>query len=405
MLNRLKRIAKRLLAITWVRNLYQSVVRLSLEIFGAHRLLSIPYSMINFLTFNREQFAVLRGRRDYYRNLKKLRRSHTELRRNIHRIEKGLLMQPRRDVFALDYIGETLGFYEKAIQRCGQPFPDMETGELAWAHGVLHEYFDTVDHANPVIASAYARFEKSLPHFSPDDRGKVPYARAHGERSNVAYEDLLKLAMQRRSVRWYQQRPVPRELVDKALLVARQSPTACNRLPYEFRIFDDKEMVSKVAAIPFGTAGYAHQIPTIAVVVGRLSHYFSARDRHIIYVDSSLASMAFMLALETLGLASSAINWPDFEPLEHKMQKTLGLDSDERAIMLIAIGYPDPEGKVAFSEKKSLDVLRSYNRLAGTTAAGDTTATTGIDAGEPVHAKTEQSRPLSATDSKPASAQ
>src|SRR5699024_6647568 len=153
-------------------------------------------------------------------------------------------------------------------------FPDMETDELAWAHGVLHEYFGAVDHAHPVVASAHARFEKSFPHFRTDDRGRIPYARAHGERSNIAYEDLLKLAMQRRSVRWYLPRPVPRELVDKALLVARQSPTACNRLPYEFRLFDDKDMVARVAAIPFGAAGYGHQIPTLAVVVGRLSHYF-----------------------------------------------------------------------------------------------------------------------------------
>jgi nitroreductase len=73
--------------------------------------------------------------------------------------------------------------------------------------------------------------------------------------------------------------------------------------------------------------------------------------------------MAFMLALETLGLASSAINWPDFEPLEARMQKALNLDYDERVIMLIAVGYPDPDGMVAWSEKKSLDVLRRYNDL------------------------------------------
>ena len=33
--------------------------------------------------------------------------------------------------------------------------------------------------------------------------------------------------------------------------------------------------------------------------------------------------------------------------------------------MLIAIGYPDPEGLVAYSEKKSLDVIRRWNDLGG----------------------------------------
>jgi nitroreductase len=362
MINQLKAIAKRLLAIVWVRRAYEGTLRVLLETLAANRVTSLVYSVLSIPTFNREQFAVLRGRRDYYRNLSKARHSRTELRRNVHRLEKGILMRPRRAVFALDYLVETVEFYERAVAQVAAGALGDE-GEMAWAHNVLANYFDIVDRANPVVADAAARFEATHARYRPAAADKVPYARARGARSAASYDDLLALAQQRRSVRWFEQRPVPRELVDKALLVGRQSPSACNRLPYEFRIFDDPEMVKTVAAIPFGSAGYAHQIPTLAVVVGRLNHYFSPRDRHIIYVDSALACMPFMLALETLGLASSVINWPDFEPLERRMQARLDLDMDERVIMLIAIGYPDPDGLVAYSEKKSLDVIRRYNDL------------------------------------------
>ncbi|MGY0610891.1 nitroreductase family protein [Luteimonas sp. A501] len=362
MLNRLKLIAKQLLAIVWVRRAYEAVLRTVLEVLAANRLFSLVYSVLAIPSFNREQFAVLRGRRDYYRNLGKVRATRTELRRNVHRLEKGILMQPRRPVFALDYLVETIEFYERATRQHADG-AEADIGELTWAHGVLANYFSIVDGTNPVVVGARARFEATRAQFNPDDTGKVPYRRADSAASEASYEDLLTLAQRRRSVRWFEQRPVPRELVDKALLVGRQSPSACNRLPYEFRIFDDPEMVRKVAAIPFGAAGYGHQVPTIAVVVGRLNHYFSPRDRHVIYVDSALAAMPFMLALETLGLASSVINWPDFEPLEAKMQKALNLDYDERVIMLIAIGWPDPEGLVAYSEKKSLDVIRRWNDL------------------------------------------
>ena len=365
MLGTLKRLAKTLLAITWIRRTHDTGMRVLLELLAANRITSLAYSVLGIPAFNREQFAVLRGRRDYYRNLTRARHSRTELRRNVHRLEKGILMRPRRDVFALDYLVETIEFYERAVAQSSQD--ETDDGEMAWSHDVLARYFSIVDPGNAVVAGARARFEATRTTFDPGNNGKVPYARAHGSRSTVRYEDLLDLARQRRSVRWFEQRPVPRELIDKALLVGRQSPSACNRLPYEFRIFDDPAMVRTVASIPFGSAGYSHQIPAIAVVVGRLNHYFSPRDRHIIYVDSALACMPFMLALETLGLASSVINWPDFEPLESRMQSVLGLDVDERVIMLVAIGYPDPEGLVAYSEKKSLDVLRRYNELARTT--------------------------------------
>jgi hypothetical protein len=71
--------------------------------------------------------------------------------------------------------------------------------------------------------------------------------------------------------------------------------------------------------------------------------------------------MTFMYALETLGLSSTAIHWPDFELLEMKMQKTLNLEVDQRPVMLIAFGYPDPEGKIPFSQKKPIEFISDYN--------------------------------------------
>jgi len=364
MLNQLKSVAKRLLAVTWIRRTYDTLNRSITEVFGAHRLLSIPYSLVLFPTFNREQFAVLRGRRDYYRNMARRRRSHTELRRNIHRLEKGISMQPRRPVFALDYLDETIEFYERAAADIADGASGaIDHDEMTWAYSVLADYFSIVDANNPVLVAAQARFSATHVRFMPDQDSSRPYPRRDTVLSDVRYEALLALAQQRRSIRWFRQEPVPRELIDKALLVARQAPTACNRLPYEFRIFDDPALVKRIAGIPFGSAGYSHQIPAVAVVVGRLHHYFSARDRHVIYVDSSLASMGFMFALETLGLSSSVINWPDFEPLEAKMQDALNLGYDERVIMLIAIGYADPDGLIPYSQKKSLDILRRYNDL------------------------------------------
>jgi nitroreductase len=110
-----------------------------------------------------------------------------------------------------------------------------------------------------------------------------------------------------------------------------------------------------------GTKGYAHNIQTFIVVVGNLDAYFDERDRHLIYIDGSLANMSFMLALETLGLGSCPINWPEIESREKLMEDFLKLNPWERPIMCIGVGYPDPEGKVAFSKKRDLSKIRSYN--------------------------------------------
>ncbi|WP_454043153.1 nitroreductase family protein [Cellulosimicrobium sp. Marseille-Q8652] len=364
MLKKLKKFAKDALAVPAVRRTYEKTTLGVLQVFGSNRVTATLYSVPGLGTFNREQYGILAGRRAYYRNLSRARRSHVELRRNVHRLEKGILMEPRRDVFARDYVEETVAFYAQAVQgRAGGT--GIDDVELQWAHAVLSEYFSIVRHGEPAIDRARQVFEaQPVPEDVVVDRPLFPYPHADIKRSDVSYDDLLALANQRRSVRWFEDRPVPRELVDKALLVGREAPTACNRLPYEFLVFDDPEAVQKVASIPFGAGGYGHQIPTVIVVKGRFDSYFSPRDRHVPYVDASLAAMGFMLALETLGLASSVINWPDFEPLEMKMQKVLGLEPYERVVFLIAVGFPRSDALVASSPKKSLDVMRSFNALA-----------------------------------------
>ena len=361
MLKRLKRLAKNALAVPAVRKTYERATRSLLEAGASSRISATIYSFLGFVTFNREQYAVLAGRRSYYRNLGAARRTHVGLRRNTHRLEKGLLMQPRRDVFARDYIEETVEFYARAAAGTGRD-DAIDAQELTWANNVLTEYFSVVRPGEPAIDRARARFESvAVPAGVSTDAGFHPYPHSSITPSPISYEDLLTLARQRRSVRWFADKPVPRDLVDKALLVAREAPSACNRLPYEYLVFDDPALVKKVAGLPFGAGGYRHQIPMIIVVKGRLESYFSPRDRHAIYIDSSLATMGFILALETLGLSSTIINWPDFEPLEMKMQKTLGLAPHERVVCLIAVGYAQPEALVACSTKKSLDVLRSFN--------------------------------------------
>ena len=366
MLKKLKKIAKDLLAVPAIRRTYVMTNRAVLEVFASNRVLATLYSIPGLVTFNREQFAVLRARRNYYRNFQKERVSHVGLRRNIHRLEKGIIMQPRRPIFATDYVGETVEFYKIAITQCSVDSASIDSSEIEWAHDVLIKYFATVEKGNSKVDEARKLFKECESVYSPakGSVSKSPYIKSDAAKSDISYEDLLKLSLQRRSVRWFQKKKVPRELIDKALMIGRQAPTACNRLPYEYRVFDDPVMVKKVAGLPFGAGGYSHQIPTIIVVVGKLESYFSPRDRHAIYIDSSLATMSFLFALETLGLSSSVINWPDFEPLERKMQKTLGLDTSERVVMLVAVGYADPKGGIPFSQKKSLDVLRTYNRLA-----------------------------------------
>lgn len=323
---------------------------LSLHPFGA----TVFYTVFPS-PFAREFRAVLAGRRAYaaghggHRYL---------LRRNVHMLEKGLCMQPRRDVFATGYIEETVGALAE-VRACDGPFDT----DLQWANDVLHSYF-TVAGDHPSIARARAAF-RPVP-LGADPRstsaGLSPYQRDLHAPPPVSPESLLDLARRRRSVRAFADRPVPRDRIQAAVEIAALSPSACNRQPFQFRVFDDPDQLAEVAAIPMGTKGWGGGIPAFAVIVGDLSAFFSERDRHIIYTDGSLAAMAFVFALETMGIASCCVNWPDIRHREAAMARALDLKPHERPIMCVAIGYPADTGLVPFSQKKpSSDLLRFNN--------------------------------------------
>ena len=76
-------------------------------------------------SFLREQKAVLAGRLAYQASLKRPDGNMAILRRNVHRIEKGLLMRPRRVPFALDYIEETIDAY---VVTAGRPVAHVTLG-------------------------------------------------------------------------------------------------------------------------------------------------------------------------------------------------------------------------------------------------------------------------------------
>lgn len=317
-------------------------------------------------SFGREQLAVLKGRIKHVNDYNKNEANIYLLVRNTHRLEKGLTMQPLKKVFAKAYIGETVKAFQHCLDHLDNHSEGNNRNQVKWSYDVLHKYFDTVSD-DKVLTKEKQNFDRIIKGSKDKLNGntsygkKIPYSRESVKLSPIDYESFYLLCKQRRSIRWFSQRKVDRNLIDKIIEAAKLAPSACNRQPFEFYVFDDPELVNRVAKIPMGTRGYYHNIPVFIVVVGRLDAYFDERDRHLIYIDGALASMSFMFAAETLGLSTCPINWPDIEERERKMEEILGLKPYQRPVMCMALGYAEPSGFIAYSEKRNLNSIRNYN--------------------------------------------
>lgn len=353
----MKKTLKRLIPIHIRLMLRQAHWRIHVKVIKIFSLSGITSSFYYFLfsrKFDREHVSVLRGKLAHHFAQSSSTTSSAKLRRNIHRLEKGLIMRPRRPVFAEEYIGETVDIYLKLSAN-----DDFCLDEKKWAYDVLDQYFSVVGNTKVIDISKQkfnSRIKGTLtskdegPTFKPYEQGELP-------QPAVDFTQLSRLLERRRSVRWYQDKEVHFSLIEKAIDLASTAPSACNRQPYRFIVADNKNKAAEVAKLAGGTAGFADNFPALIVIVGDLAAYPHERDRHLIYIDGALASMQLLLALETMGLSSCAINWPDIETAERKMQHCLELKSHERVIMLIAIGYADPSGGVPYSQKKKSGFL------------------------------------------------
>jgi len=301
--------------------------------------------------FDREHRAVLLGHLRYEHLRRRQGDNSALLRRNVHRLEKGLIMRPRRDTFAEDYIGETVRCYAGAARR------EISGEQQRWAGDVLGSYFASVGRT-PRIEAAQAIYADAR---TSEPGRRVPYPHSELPRCPIRYEQLLVLFQRRRSVRWYQQRPVPPELIEQAVRAAALAPSACNRQPFRFHVSRDAQRAAEMAQCAGGTGGFHHNLPCVIAVVGDLGAYPEARDRHVIYIDGALAAMQLMLAFETLGLSTCPINWPDIEAKERLLARKLGLAYHERTVMLLAVGYADPTGGIPYSDKKTERDLIVFN--------------------------------------------
>lgn len=305
--------------------------------------LTALYYLWNSYGFSDEQKAVVAGRLANEGG-----QSLADHRRAIHRIEKGLITTPRRQVFATSFIYKTVLTHLDLTKR-------SENKELVdWGERVLNEYF--------AVAKGHEQIELARSIYkAQNDQTTSTYSYSELPPLTVTYEEFFQLNRRRRSVRYYKDEKVPRQLIVNAFELALQAPSACNRQPFSVRVIDDCELLKKAVLLPAGVRSFGHNIQALAFVIGDLSAYFDERDKHLIYIDGSLFTMNAILAMETLGLSSCVINWGDRPERNRKMARLLNLENYERCILCISIGYGKNDGGIPRSQKKNVKEVIKFN--------------------------------------------
>jgi nitroreductase len=157
--------------------------------------------------------------------------------------------------------------------------------------------------------------------------------------------EVFESIISRQSIREYDKKDVPNELIGQLLEAAIHAPSAGNLQPWEFIVVKDKKTKSELADAALRQR-HIEEAPVVIVVcadVEKISDKYGERGKNLYCLQDTAAAIENMLLSATsLGLGTCWIG--AFE--EDKVRMTLNIPDKLRCVALITAGFPLPYSKV-----------------------------------------------------------
>lgn len=188
----------------------------------------------------------------------------------------------------------------------------------------------------------------------------------------------------RRTVRYFSDRPVPREIIEDCLLTAGSAPSGANMQPWHFTVVSEPNVKRQIreaaekeehefyhsrapeewleALAPLGTDEHKPYLETAPylIVVFAQSYGVLPDQRRVknYYVTESIGIAT--------GILITAVHHAGLVSLTHTpspmgfLSKILGRPENERAFLILVVGYPAADAMVPDIAKKSLEAIATF---------------------------------------------
>ncbi len=151
--------------------------------------------------------------------------------------------------------------------------------------------------------------------------------------------ELKEAILKRRSVRKFQDKPVPYEYIEEIISAGLWAPSGCDKQLWRFIVIDNSQLKQRI--VDEGGAVFIKDAPVgILVLYDNRTDNTEYRD----YIQSASAAIHNMLlAATSLGIGSC---WVCHLPLKCTLRKILRVPGYFDPIAYVALGYPAHEPKL-----------------------------------------------------------
>ncbi|MGI6755247.1 MAG: nitroreductase family protein [Atopobiaceae bacterium] len=169
--------------------------------------------------------------------------------------------------------------------------------------------------------------------------------------------DLLKLMEERFSVRDFSDKPIEPAAMAKILRAAQVAPTAANKQPVHVYVLQSKEALEKIRSL----TRCAFNAPCVLMITYNVDQDWKNPLEDGIHAgqqDASIVATHIMLEAWSQNVGSCWVNFF----ANSQVRQAFGLDSSERVVLLMPLGYPSDEAAPSASHEtnKPIEELVSY---------------------------------------------
>ncbi|MBX2819118.1 MAG: nitroreductase family protein [Rhodothermaceae bacterium] len=210
------------------------------------------------------------------------------------------------------------------------------------------------------------------------------YDRYSAEEMERRAEAFYELMNKRRSIRYFSDDPVPRELIEKAILTANTAPSGAHMQPWTFVAISSPDMKREIriaaekeekesyegrmsqewldALAPFGTTWekpFLETVPWIVVCFAQSYGLDASGDKikhYYVQESCGIACGMFISALHNMGLATLTHTPSPMRFLGNILQRP----KNEKPYILFPIGYPSDDAVVPDLQRKSLEMCSQW---------------------------------------------
>jgi nitroreductase len=167
--------------------------------------------------------------------------------------------------------------------------------------------------------------------------------------------EIMAIIKARKSIRVYQEKPLPKKVVEEILEAARYAPTARDLQELEYKVITDKAFMSKLSdglsdAIqkegmplkgpPGAKLDFFHGAPLVIIIAAPKDNYWAS-------ADAGLAVQNIMLFATSIKLGTCFIGMAKLIERDKNLMNMLHITDNMNIVAAVVCGYPaeNPEPK------------------------------------------------------------